>query len=77
MRLNRERNNVMHGNRVDERALIAVLRVTAPLIGAGFDRIAHAALERGVDPMPLAAQAALGIQLADSRTAPDLCDVLE
>jgi hypothetical protein len=77
VRLYRERNSVMHGGQVEREGLRASLRVAEPLVGAGFDRLAHATFVREVTPMRLAAQAATGIELSRHRGPEDLCDLLE
>ncbi|MEB2311795.1 MAG: hypothetical protein OZ928_08080 [Polyangiaceae bacterium] len=64
-RLYRQRNLVLHGGRVGAVALRAALRTAAPLVGAGFDRIAHAWYVKGVEPRDLAARARLRIDQAD------------
>ncbi|MCW2985774.1 MAG: hypothetical protein JWR63_3344 [Conexibacter sp.] len=58
-RLYRQRNLVLHGGNTTAIALRATLRTVAPLIGAGMDRVVHAHLEAGVEPLELAARARL------------------
>ena len=41
-RLYRHRNLVLHGGKTDAVGLRSILRVSAPLMGAAMDRIAHA-----------------------------------
>jgi hypothetical protein len=75
-RLYRQRNLVLHGGRVGAVALKAALRTAAPLVGAGFDRIAHAWYVNGVDPRDLAARARLRIEQAGlaGRSVTDLLE---
>lgn len=65
-RLYRQRNLVMHGGKTEFEAvaLQASLRTAATLIGAGFDRIAHAWFLHGVTPVDLAARADVRLRLA-------------
>ncbi len=56
-RLYRHRNIVNHGGTTAAVALDATLRTAAPLVGAGLDRMVHAALTLRVEPLDLAARA--------------------
>lgn len=56
-RLYRQRNRVVHGGLVESEYLEATLRTAAPLIGAGFDRIAQALYVQKKSALKLAAQA--------------------
>ena len=49
-RLYRHRNLVLHGGKTDAVGLRSILRVSAPLMGAAMDRIAHAWFGDGVEP---------------------------
>ena len=71
-RLYRQRNMVLHAGRTGAVALPSTLRVAAPLVGAGMDRIAHGWFVDGIRPLRLAAMAEL--QLARLGT-PDAVDV--
>jgi hypothetical protein len=62
-RLYRLRNLVLHGGRVDAVALKLGLRIAAPLVGAGLDRVAHAHYVGGARPVELAARARLALDL--------------
>lgn len=76
-RFYRQRNILMHGGTTNSIALPTALRTTAPLIGAGLDRITHAALVERVDALQLAARAQLNIDLLGSDDARHLVDLLE
>jgi hypothetical protein len=58
-------------------ALRATLRTAVPLVGAGLDRIAHAALAEGLDPLELAARAELALRLVDGETGLSVVDLLD
>jgi hypothetical protein len=60
-RLYRQRNLVLHAGKTDAVALRSTLQVSAPLMGAAMDRIAHAWFAEGVEPLRLAAIADLRI----------------
>jgi len=77
VRLYRQRNIVMHGGKQDQALLQATLRVVAPLVGVGFDRMSHAYFVHGVSPLDLAAQASHQLQVADALTRADLTRLLE
>jgi hypothetical protein len=76
-RLYRQRNILMHGGTTSSIALPTALRTAAPLIGAGLDRITHAALVEKVDALQLAARARLNIDLLGGDDARHLVDLLE
>lgn len=52
-RLYRQRNLLMHGGSTGSIALSATLRTAAPLVGAGLDRLTHAALTDGCTALDL------------------------
>ncbi|WP_328650812.1 hypothetical protein OG598_21640 [Micromonospora sp. NBC_00330] len=76
-RLYRTRNIVLHGGSTKGVALQATLRIGAPLVGAGLDRLAHAALTEGIRPLDLAARAELALKLVDGETALSVVELLE
>lgn len=76
-RLYRSRNVLAHAGATAALAHEATLRVTAPLIGAALDRVAHAYLVRGVDPLDLAAQAENSLVLVGSEPSRGLTTLLE
>lgn len=76
-RLYRQRNLVMHGGRTDAIALRATLRACAPVVGAAFDRIAHAWFDRGTKPRSLAAQGELALALVTASPPTSLTTLLE
>jgi hypothetical protein len=76
-RLYRQRNLVLHWGKTEAVALRATLRTSAPLVGAGFDRIVHASIRRGVTPLELAAQARLQLDLVGSTLARSPLELLE
>jgi hypothetical protein len=76
-RLYRQRNILMHGGTTGSIALPTALRTAAPLIGAGLDRITHAALVEKVDALQLAARARLNLDLLGGDDARHLVDLLE
>jgi hypothetical protein len=75
-RLYRNRNIVLHGGRTDAVGLRACLRIAAPLVGAGLDRIAHAAYTEGLEPLELAARARLRLDALNSAAATKPTDLL-
>lgn len=75
-RLYRNRNIVLHGGKTDAVGLRACLRVSAPLVGAGLDRIAHAAYTEGLSPLELAARARIRLDSLDSAAAVRPIDLL-
>jgi hypothetical protein len=56
-RLYRHRNMVLHWGRANAVGIKSCLRAVAPLVGAGLDRIAHAAFTEKLEPLELAARA--------------------
>lgn len=56
-RLYRQRNLVLHGGFTQGIGLSATLRTAAPLVGAGVDRIVHAQLTAGFEPLETASRA--------------------
>jgi hypothetical protein len=76
-RLYRTRNIVLHGGSVQSVTLDAALRTAAPLVGAGLDRITHAAVAEGLDPLDLAARAEVALQLVGGETGLGPVDLLE
>lgn len=76
-RLYRHRNLVVHGGQTAGPALATALRVAAPLVGAGLDRITHAALVNNHRPLELAARARFEIHRAGAAHAPSLTGLLE
>ena len=76
-RLYRTRNIVLHGGSTQGVALKAALRIAAPLVGAGLDRITHATLVEGLEPLDLAARAEVGLKLVGGETGLSVVDLLE
>lgn len=76
-RLYRQRNLLMHGGSTGSVALAATLRTTAPLVGAGLDRITHASLIEGISPLQLASRAQLNLRLAGGQDGRPLVDLLD
>lgn len=76
-RLYRSRNVIAHAGATSALAHAATLRVSAPLLGAGLDRIAHAYLVKRVDPLVLAAQAQNSLLLVGDPLGPPLTELLE
>ncbi len=79
LRLYRQRNLIAHGGRIDAIGLAPTLRLTAPLVGAGVDRLAHAALTAGPEPLALAAATRARLETltpATSANAGGLVDLL-
>ena len=75
-RLYRNRNIVLHGGKTTAIGLRACLRIAAPLVGAGVDRIAHAAYTEELGPLELAARARLRLDAMDSAAAVRPIDLL-
>jgi hypothetical protein len=75
-RLYRTRNIVLHGGSTQGVALKAALRIAAPLVGAGLDRITHAALVEALAPLNLAARADVGLKLVGGETGLSVVDIL-
>lgn len=76
-RLYRQRNILMHGGTTQSVALHAALRTTAPLVGAGLDRLTHAVLTEGVGGLQLAERAQVSVDLLGGGDARSLVDLLE
>jgi hypothetical protein len=76
-RLYRQRNLVLHAGRVRAVALEATLRGSAPLIGAGLDRIAHAWFIESRTAAELAARAKVRLELVGTPRGRALVDLLE
>jgi hypothetical protein len=76
-RLYRTRNLILHGGATQSVALAASLRTAAPLVGAGLDRIVHAAYAEGLAPFDLAARAEVTLSLVDGETGLSVVDLLE
>ncbi len=76
-RLYRQRNIVVHGGSTSAIALDATLRTVAPLVGAGFDRLVHAQITDGVQPLDLAARAENSLALVGDPLGPDITSLLE
>lgn len=67
-RLYRHRNLIVHGGKTDAVGSESALRLAAPLVGAGLDRVAQALLERGCGPLELAARARARLEVLDCAT---------
>jgi hypothetical protein len=76
-RLYRTRNIVLHGGSTQSVALHATLRTAAPLVGAGLDRIIHAAATEGLDPLDLAARAEVALRMVAGETNLSPVELLE
>lgn len=76
-RLYRSRNIVLHGGSTQGVALESSLRTAAPLVGAGLDRIVHAALTEGIAPLDLAARAEVSLRLVAGETGLSVVELLE
>jgi hypothetical protein len=76
-RLYRARNVVLHGGSTSSVALDATLRTSAPLLGAGLDRLTHHFFEEQVQPLDVAARAEVGLQLVDGETELSVIDLLQ
>jgi hypothetical protein len=76
-RLYRQRNLVLHGGRTRGVALDGTLRTAAPLVGAGVDRIVHAHLTAGLEPLQVAARAEFEMQRAGLPGATEVTGLLE
>jgi hypothetical protein len=75
-RLYRSRNLILHWGRVGGDIRRACLRTTAPLVGAGMDRIAHSWLIEGLHPLGLASRATASLASIKPGGA-NLVDLLE
>lgn len=76
-RLYRQRNIVLHGGSTGAIARDVTLRTAAPLVGAGLDRIVHAQLVDGVDPLDVAERARLALVLVGGDDGCHVVDLLE
>ncbi len=76
-RLYRHRNIVNHGGTTAAVALDATLRTAAPLVGAGLDRMVHAALTLRVEPLDLAARAENSLALVGDPLGPPVTELLD
>lgn len=75
-RLYRNRNLVLHWGKTDAVTLRATLRTTAPLVGAGMDRITHAFFVDKIEPLVLAAKA-INLAAVGSTDGPSIVELLE
>lgn len=76
-RLYRQRNMVLHWGKTDAVALRASLRTSAPLVGAGMDRIAHAWFVERLPPLQLVARGTVRLETVGSNTGPSVVDLLD
>ncbi len=76
-RLYRQRNIVVHGGSTGSIGLEPALRIVAPLFGAGMDRLFHAQLTEGLQPLELAARAENSLALVGDQDGPKLTRLLE
>lgn len=76
-RLYRNRNIVVHGGAASAQTLAVAVRTTAPLVGAVLDRLVHAQLTDGVEPLSLAARAELSLKKVDLGSGPPVHSLLE
>lgn len=80
LRLYRHRNSIMHSGRTDATGFEAALRIGAPLVAAGLDRVAHAMLNGERVPLAMAARARVRLEtLVPATSANDsgVVDLLE
>ncbi len=75
-RLYRQRNLVLHWAKTDGIALRSSLRTTAPLVGAGMDRIAHAWYVDNLRPIELAARARVALATVSDSNIESCIDLL-
>ena len=75
-RLYRQRNLVLHWGKTDAVALRASLRTTAPLVGAGLDRIVHAHYVDRLKPLQLVARARMGLATVGLPSGPRCTEIL-
>lgn len=76
-RMYRCRNVIVHGGSTRGDVLDSTLRVVAPLVGATLDRLTHAHLVLGIEPLQLATRADVAISLAsDQEMGFDVVDLL-
>jgi hypothetical protein len=77
-RLYRQRNLVLHAGRTDSIAMTATLRTIPPLVGAGLDRLVHAALTNAnFDEVQLIARARTELCLVGGPGGQHVVDLLE
>lgn len=76
-RLYRVRNLVLHNAATNSLTLAAALQSSAPLLGAGIDRIVRGAVLQGIEPLDLAARARIVLDDADNRLPGDFADLLQ
>ncbi len=76
-RIYRQRNLIVHGGIVSGEDQKVALGMAAPLIGATFDRIAHAWFTERLSPIRLAARANLHLELVTSIRGPGPVELLE
>lgn len=76
-RFYRHRNIVMHGGATSVPTLAMTLRTAAPLVGAGLDRITHAAITTGIDPLTLSTRAETSLKFVGGADGRSLSDLLE
>ena len=76
-RLYRQRNVVVHGGSTASIGLEPALRIAAPLFGAGMDRLLHAHLTEGLQPLELAARAENSLALGGDPDGPKVTRLLE
>lgn len=76
-RMYRCRNVIVHGGSTRGDVLVSTLRVVAPLVGATLDRLTHAHLVLGIEPLQLATRADVAISMAsDQEMGFDVVDLL-
>lgn len=76
-RMYRCRNVIVHGGATRGDVLVSTLRVVAPLVGATLDRLTHAHLVLGIEPLQLATRADVAISMAsDKEMGFDVVDLL-
>jgi hypothetical protein len=75
-RLYRQRNLVLHWGKTDGVALRASLRTTAPLVGAGIDRIIHAHYVDSLSPLQLVARAKMALATVGTTSGPRCTELL-
>lgn len=76
-RLYRQRNMVLHWGKTNAVGVKSCLRAVAPLVGAGLDRVAHAALTEKLVPLELAARSQINLNLVGTNSGPSPLDLLE
>lgn len=76
-RLYRHRNMVLHWGKTNAIGIKSCLRAVAPLLGAGLDRIAHAAFTEKLEPLELAARAEISLGTLGAASGHSPLDLLE